>query len=437
MLRFTRSFYDLSFLLPFALLFIFGQDPWTGEHGIAGKPLKAMRERFQELLLREPIVVSLSLRWLGWLVALAIILGGAAPSQNLRTAPLVLLLTFLQLLTMSCYPALLRGRPLPVRVTEGNAALPVLDMSLALLAVYFTGGWNSPFYHFAITSVLAPSLRYGLKGAFGSALFMSVGYSVVVLLTPDGFEAAFFSDGIPRPEFLSTPLNPVMIGLFAAFLGEVLERLRQEKGKAEQLAVVQERERLAREIHDGVSQTLFFLTMSLENGRLMAEKEQAQRTADHLDTLTPIARKALLELRNAMHGGHAFSTRGLTFSQALEELARDYSSATGKDIQVEKTPDFSVGDELASGIYPIVQEALANACQHSGGDRIVIRLQQTSLSLQDNGRGFNPDEVKMGRGLKNLHRRAEDLGLTLDLSSTAQGTTLQVRWGGRGQNRRK
>ena len=117
--------------------------------------LRLWREWLQTQLVQEPVFVSLALRWFGWIVALVIVVLGVAPAENLRHAPLMLALTGGALVCMSLYPGHLRSHR-PSALDQISPFLwPVLDTSLALGSVYFTGGWESPFYHFAVTVVLA------------------------------------------------------------------------------------------------------------------------------------------------------------------------------------------------------------------------------------------------------------------------------------------
>lgn len=390
------------------------------------------RARLQELLMKDPVYVSLSMRWLGWLIALGIVVAGAAPESHLKWADLVLGVTLCQLVMMTGYRLKVKGRVTAFQGMERHIGLPILDLTIALWSVYQTGGWGSPFYHFGFTSVLAPSLRYGLLGAVGSSTFYTVGYIFVVAITPDGFDPAYLDGGRPSSSLITAPLNPVLTALYAAFLSELLQKLHTEHARAEQLAAAQERARLARDIHDGVSQTLFMLTMSLETGQVMAQKEKAEKTARHLDSLAPVAQKALLELRNAMYNVEPLAAGEQTLVQAASQLARDYVSATGQKIEVKEEEGYQAPGEVASGVFRMIQEALANACQHSGGDAVEIVFGQPeagAVSIVDNGEGFDMESVSQGRGLKNLQERAAEMGVRYELKSGDGGTTVTITWG--------
>ena len=386
------------------------------------------RERLQGTLAQEPALISLALRWFAWLIAAAIIVFQAAPPINLVNAPLMLAVTLAQLIGTTIYPRSLR-KYLPSKASHLMPKLwPLPDMALSLCAIYLTGGWDSPFYHYGITTVLAPSLRFGLVGALlASTLFTSL-FLLTVKLTLSGFDPAYINDTQPEPGLISAPLNPIMIALYAAFLGEVLKKLAKEMDRSRVLATENERARMARDIHDGVSQTLFMLSMSLETGQVLAEKENAIKTAEHLSKLTPVAQKALLELRNAMHSVEPLADGKQTLGQAITQLVRDYQSATGQNVELTIDPAFECPQSIASTIFTMSQEALSNALQHSGGSSVSIKLADSKIEVSDNGKGFDPDQSKRGRGLNSLEDRAKKAQISHSLKSDNTGTKVTFSW---------
>lgn len=394
-----------------------------------GGTLSQLRDRLGEVLLRDPGYISLSVRWLGWLVGLATVLLQAAPRENLQAAVPALALAAGQLLLLSLNPGWLRFEVGKERATRGALLRPAADLAIAMTCLYLTGGWNSPLYLFAVSAVLAPSLRYGLGGALLATVAFSGGFWLTIWATPLGLAPAFLADGQPGPDLVSSAANPLVIALFAAFLGELLQRLQAERARAEALIAAHERARLARDIHDGVAQTLFMLTMSLESGRLMAQKETAEKTARHLDSLVPIARKALLELRNAMHNVEPLAAGEQTLAEAVRSLLRDYSSAVGCRLELQEEPDFEPPDGHSSALFPMIQEALSNACHHAEAARITVRLSGRLAEILDDGKGIDWASVQPGRGLDSLKSRAQDNGMTLSIEPAgAVGTRVRITW---------
>ena len=385
------------------------------------------RERLRELLVKETSLISLTLRWFGWLVALVIVLAGSAPEVNLRDAPWVLAVTGVLLILMSLYPGYIRPRLERDFVERVPALWPLVDALIAAWSIYQTGGWDSPFYHFGVTVVLGPSLRFGLTGALLSSTLFSALFLLVVRMTQSGFSPAY-TGSQAEPDLISSPLNPLMIGLYAAFLGEVLKKLRREMKRSSLLAAENERARMARDIHDGVSQTLFMLTMSLETGQVLAGKEKATKTQAHLEKLTPVAQQALIELRNAMHDVEPLAEGRQSLDKAVEQLARDYRSATGQNIEFRVCANFLCPRHLAPVLFRISQEALSNACKHSGAELVQVILDPGRLTIEDNGKGFDQDGAKRGRGLSNLEKRAEQAGIDYNLVTSDKGTRVLLRW---------
>lgn len=386
----------------------------------------------------NPVYFSVGVRWLAWLVALGIYLLRTAPDDALEYAPAVLGVTGFQLLVMTLYLPVLgpRYRHLLesvglLRWCEDNPVLPVLDVCLGLGAVYFTGGWDSPFYHFALTTVLAPSLKYGFRGAVLASGGFLVGYLWVITHSGDGWSAIYDHQGRLEPGFVSAPFNPLMISFFAALLAEVLERLRLEKEKGARLAAREERSRLAREIHDGVAQTLFMVNLSLENSLALAEREQATRTHQQLEQLLPVSRQALLEIRNSMFDLGPLLEGEQPLAAALSGLVREFKAVSRMEVNFQcegSEPAMAVAVRVA--LYRVCQEGLANACKHSGAHEVELRLafQEAGLvaRLEDDGCGFEPDQGR-GHGLGNMRSRVQEVGGSLELESRpGEGTRLTV-----------
>lgn len=376
---------------------------------------------------------------MAWLIALGAILVGAAPDHCLKNGWWVLLVTGVQLTLMTLYLPFLRPRYLAYleetglkKWCEDNPILPTGDLVLSLLALYFTGAWDSPFYHYALTSVLAPSLKYGLRGALVASGGFCGGFVVVVSLSDSGWSAAYDSRGHLETGLVATPFEPLMIGLFAALLAEVLDRLSQEKAKAHRLAAQEERNRLAREIHDGVAQTLFMLNLSLEGCVALADKEKAHGTRDRLNTLLPISRQALLEIRNSMFDLGPLLEGDRPLRKAFEGLLREFQTVSRMEVQLTvegEEPELSSSQRLA--LYRIVQEGLANACKHSQAKLVDLQVKfqpdAVRLQLSDDGRGFDCGGAGEGHGLKNMTSRAREVQAELKVESQpGEGTRIAL-----------
>lgn len=203
------------------------------------------------------------------------------------------------------------------------------------------------------------------------------------------------------------------------------------------LAILEERDRLAREMHDHLAQTLGYLNVRaamtgdlFSTGRL----EQAQESLQELKKATSLVytdvREAIFNLRTSIP-----PQAGLF--QTLRDYLADYRAYYGVDASLEsESEDPELLPEVASQLLCIVQEALTNVRKHAGASRVWIHCKgegaQLVVTIQDDGRGFHPDLVPAaGRpsfGLLIMRERAESVGGSLELvSQPGQGTQVIVR----------
>lgn len=204
--------------------------------------------------------------------------------------------------------------------------------------------------------------------------------------------------------------------------------------RAQEAAVLEERSRLARDLHDSVSQQLFSMTLTAQAARVQLDKNPA-RTASQLERLQETAGAALAEMRALIFQLRppALNEQGLV--GALQQHVAALGRREGLTTQLEISGDerFARGAEQA--IYRIVQEALNNVVKHAGACRVAIGLDllpdRVALRVSDDGAGFDLDELQpeSGRhlGLTSMRERAAELGGTLELrSEPGKGTELIV-----------
>jgi signal transduction histidine kinase len=242
----------------------------------------------------------------------------------------------------------------------------------------------------------------------------------------------------PRGDF--TEDDQEAIELLAAHAAVALENADLLE-RSRELSVVEERNRLARELHDAVSQTLFSATLTAEAAAELvpADPEAAQREIRRAGELL---QEASTELRALI-----FQLRPAELERAgLTETLRKHVEVVTR---VHQAPvEFRAGPEgrqraaVEQGAYRIAQEALANAVRHSGAGRIEVELACDGngglrLAVIDDGAGFDPDDPALASshlGLTSMRERAEELGGELRISSRqGSGTSivLEVRDGAR------
>jgi signal transduction histidine kinase len=202
--------------------------------------------------------------------------------------------------------------------------------------------------------------------------------------------------------------------------------------QSQELAVMQERQRLARDLHDSISQTLFTASVTAESAVRQWESNphKAKNLVAQLHQLTSNAltdmRMLLLELRPA-------SLAQTAFPQLLEQLCQSLQSRRQVECELAIDDLPPLPENLKVGLYRVVQEAMNNITKHSHATHVHVsaRLFSDELVVQvrDNGRGFLPDQVSPGSmGLGIMRERMDLLGASLNVESqVGQGTQVTVR----------
>lgn len=384
------------------------------------------------------------LRWGAWGVAAVIVFLDILPEANVGREPTLLLVALVQTLAATLYVPLLRPTLRPLVQLRGGRVndllvLGLADVTLALLIVYQSGGWDSPYYLYAVSALLVPSSILSLRANLLLVLGFVGAYVVILATAGEGTDGPW-----PRGElnnfvvFVAIPFFVAIIVQFFGWLGRGLVEERERAQQAledrvrlqeerERLVAEQERSRIAREIHDGVAQSIYMLSLNLETAAEMAagEPDLGQR----LTRLVTLAKQALLEVRHYIFDLKPLLRGDASLAESLQSQVREFTAVSG--LEVELT---TVGQErrlptaTSTALYRIAQEALANSYRHAGASRIGIRLvfEERSVRLEvfDDGIGFAGDGGS-GRGLPNIRQRAEEIGGELAVKSVpGEGTSV-------------
>jgi signal transduction histidine kinase len=193
--------------------------------------------------------------------------------------------------------------------------------------------------------------------------------------------------------------------------------------------IVDERRRLSQEIHDGVSQRAYMLTLGLENARVAAERDGAADLAGRLATLQQVSKETLFETRNLLFDlGRVMS--GESSIEALAgNLAAEFSAVTGIEVLVRaEASGAALAPAQVGDVFRILQESLANVMKHAQATRASVTVvpegDSLRFAIEDNGRGFDPGDARAGHGLANIRDRAARLGGGASFESTPGGGTL-------------
>lgn len=259
-------------------------------------------------------------------------------------------------------------------------------------------------------------------GAWNPGFFISLSAGIVGVIMAT-FIAAIIEQSIARRQLIHE-----------------LEATRQELAAAErEKGVIDERQRLAREIHDTLAQGFTSIIMHLEaiDGLSHSDRESLQR---HLAHVSRTARESLAETRRLMWALQPEAFEHASLAEVLVHLAAHWSEENAVPTQATVTGTArSLRPEIEVTLLRAAQEALANIRKYACASQVTLTLSymddMVALDVQDNGRGFDPARTSVrsgeqsagGFGLKALRERIEQLGGTLSIeSAVGEGTTLAV-----------
>ena len=257
---------------------------------------------------------------------------------------------------------------------------------------------------------------------------LGFGPSIVVALGAPGsiFGAISVGRQADRAPFSDPEVK--VVELFASQAAVALDysRVRDELGR---LAVLEDRERIGRELHDGVIQSLFAVGMNLQASALMVGPGKVQ---DRLEKDVGELDRAIRDLRNYIFGLRPGILADHQLGQAIAQLASETEEESDISVAVDVDPQLAAELTFISGdIVQLVREALSNLARHSGAatGRVSLRREDGAarLVVEDDGKGFDPSEPSSGQGMGNLRNRVSRLGGELLLTSRpGEGTRLEM-----------
>lgn len=266
-----------------------------------------------------------------------------------------------------------------------------------------------------------------------SVLATGVGTLVAVPLTARGSVVGVLTVAFEGVR----PRNANQLGLLEAVgagVGIAVENARLHR-QARRLAVLEERERIGMDLHDGIIQSIYAVGLTLEYTRLLTKEDpqeivhKIEEAIGGLNAIIRDIRAYILDLQPAR-----FQTASL--SEGLEMLVREFKANTLVEVDLKMEPEAleRLGRDAAAALLHIVQEALANAGKHAKASRIWVSVKlddsRVALHVIDNGGGFDVqrEHAKLGHGLQNMGERARQVGGDFEVaSSPGEGTTITVR----------
>ncbi|NEO98879.1 MAG: sensor histidine kinase [Symploca sp. SIO2E9] len=336
-----------------------------------------------------------------------------------------------------------------------------LGFGLSWLAVMLGGRGGSVFPALLLVVVIRGCVMFPWSGRLLVASFAYVSFLLMQLMSFLRIRPLGVSLGRPLPrvfrhmpsEFLQgiiinlTLSSALLFGLVLVFVlllvGAVLsehksrqelasanQRLRQYALLIENQATLQERNRIAREIHDSVGHSLAAQSIQLENVAMLLPEDRG-KLAHHLHKARQLGKEALQHVRQSVATLRNHPLQGQSLPAALAKLLKEFEATTEIQLDAKINLTSSLSAEIATALYRVTQEALTNISKHSHANEVRLHLLESSrnisLLLADNGRGFDPDENTTGFGLEGMRERAEALGGSFSLTSKpGQGCQIQV-----------
>jgi signal transduction histidine kinase len=215
-------------------------------------------------------------------------------------------------------------------------------------------------------------------------------------------------------------------------LQDAYQCLKNNTLHAEALAEAHECQRMVRELHDSLTQTLFCMNLAVQAAQLAA-RQDTKEVISHLQRLRLLSRDAAGEVQMLTGQAQAPVFPEEKLSVSLEKLAADRQIQGSLIISLDVTGEIELSRSVKSNLYHIVQEALNNAAKHAGVCEVFIRVDLAGhpaiVEIADNGCGFDLNDLgsHAGIGLNSMAERAEEIGWEFRVAtSPGMGTLIRI-----------
>jgi NarL family two-component system sensor histidine kinase LiaS len=332
----------------------------------------------------------------------------------------------------------LSGKPAVLGLDDGSivAAAPIIGEGQEVVgAQYVRGfeasllpGWNlGAGLAILISSLIGLTIGAGLIGTLFGRL---ASRGLVRRLESLDSAAEAWGEG----NFTTTVQDdsPDELGQLARRMNQMALQVQDLLRMRQELATSEERNRLARDLHDSVKQQAFATTMTLGTAKTL--REQAPEAAwEKVAEAEDLSYEVQQELANLIHELRPIELQGKGLAAALQEYSARWSRQAGVEARVTLDGEHSVPPETEQALFRLAQEALANVAKHAEAKQVAITLVRTdgtiTMSVADDGHGFDPESAAgKGLGLHSMRERIEALGGALSVESTpGTGTRLVAR----------
>jgi signal transduction histidine kinase len=228
-----------------------------------------------------------------------------------------------------------------------------------------------------------------------------------------------------------TERDEEILSLFAAHAAIALTNARLYE-RSRELSVLQERSRLARELHDAVTQKLFSIRAHARAAAVLAGRDSPDRdrVRAEIETVDALGAEAQAELRAVIDGLAPPDLEAAGLAESLRRYAVLAGRAYGVPVTVSAAELPALGARAETALYRVAQEALHNALRHAGASQVGVRLsraaRRVTVQVSDDGHGFAVAAPSGGVGLASMRERAAAVGGALTIRSGGSGTVVRV-----------
>jgi signal transduction histidine kinase len=314
----------------------------------------------------------------------------------------------------------------------------LIQTSLVFLLMALPG---NPDFMGALLGVLSMQVMLRLPTRVGFAWIGTCAVIMMLLLAKNyGYEAialslVYTAGTVFLGSFTRTIRQTLMTRQHNQSLAEDLEianrKLVEYSAQLEDLSAARERNRLARELHDSVTQTVFSMSLTSQSAALLLKRDPS-RVGEQLERLYDLARNALAEMQMLIVELKPTPTDQVGLGVAVRQLLADNRYRESLTVAVESQGNQPLSPTEQQSLYRIIQEALNNIVKHAHTDQARIQLhlvQPIWIEIEDHGTGFDVEKVeRYGRlGLASMEERAVEIGWELYIfSSPGTGTRIRI-----------
>jgi signal transduction histidine kinase len=225
-----------------------------------------------------------------------------------------------------------------------------------------------------------------------------------------------------------------MLNAIGSWAGITIENARLNR-QSRRLAVLEERERIGMDLHDGIIQSIFGVGLALDYARVSLSDDPVQSRKKIEDSIGSL-NSTIRDIRSYILDLRPRQFHGENLKQGLQRLVDEFQANCVTRITLVG-PDDGLVDfpaQNATALFHICQEALANIAKHARADQAEVHLwtarERVLLEIADDGRGFDPRKITMtlGHGLANMQSRARKVGGDVEITSTLEGGTTVLAW---------